>query len=235
MLDVKLLLEWGDAITLLSKKFNIPPLLEQAAEKYSQACSIEPSSIICLIKWGAALSRCASSRFSLDFEFNENLFNLAESKFIEANELFDNTWNNNNQSDTSGDTDQESPVNTPRRASVASPPRPVKERPVTTIRESKQGVKVKLIKSSTPKSRLLSTVDRTSQGHKQLEYQLLIGWGRCLHRFASVLDQVGEFHQAMDSSLRSTQLFNRALHLQVKNFLLSHSIFINFLLIVWKC
>lgn len=214
MLDVKLLLEWGDAITLVSKKFHIPPLLEQAAEKYSQACSIEPSSIICLLKWGTALSRCADSRFKLDFEYNEKLFNLAESKFIEANVLLNNTY----EKDDNNSLEQDlitSPSTPPRSRNVVASPKIQGNRSVTTVRESKQGVKVKLTKSSTPKSRLLATVDRNSQGPEKLEYQLLIGWGRCLHRNAAVLDQIGEFHKAMDLSLQSSKLFNRALHIQV--------------------
>ena len=90
--NARLLIDWGDTIILLSCKYNIPPLLEQAAEKYSQAATIDPDSIICLVKWGSALSRCALSRFLLDLEYSESIFEVADTKFREADTIFQNSF-----------------------------------------------------------------------------------------------------------------------------------------------
>lgn len=193
--------------------------MEQAAEKYSEASAKDPSSIFSLIKWGAALSRCGVSRFKLDLEYNSQLFSLAEQKFEEAEEIY-------NSLDV---TDVSSPINcsdpledlpSPFLKKSSHSQGNISRKDSKTVLKSNPGtMKMKLIKSSTPRLRFGApvSVDRSLDNMRQTQITLYIEWGRSLQRHAMVQEELGEFKLALDMYLRSCSLFSDCLDVDNSN------------------
>ena len=158
---------------LLSCKYNIPPLLEQAAEKYSQAATIDPDSIVCLVKWGSALSRCALSRFLLDLEYSESIFEVADTKFLEADTIFQNSFSPSPIHASTDGVRWRSSSLISRRTPTADAER----KPITDSQAT-----IKIFKSSTPRGRAPGSADRTREELQQWKIIFLMEWAKALRR-----------------------------------------------------